>query len=86
MTQQEAYDDLEKTIGACFGWANREFAGHPSDQKAAEEKRTLIEANQLEESKVRTIVSGFLYKEGVTSSHLDAELAGAMEFFFPKPK
>ena len=82
MTKDEAYKELEQTIGACFGWANREFGGHPSDDKAAAEKKDLIEEHALDKEEVRKIIAKWLYDEGVTGDHLDAQVGSAMDFFF----
>ena len=82
MTQLEAYTELEQTIGACFGSADREFAVHPTDEQAAKEKRKLIKEHELEREKVQVIVEKFMYHEGVHTSVLKEQVDKAMKFFF----
>lgn len=82
-TQADAYELLEKTIGACFGSADGIFAGHPSDQKVADEKKQLIMGNALYKERVQKIVEKYLYEQGYAGAHLIEQATAAMDFFFP---
>lgn len=83
MTKDEAYKELEQTIGACFGWGDKAFENHGAGLVNAEEKKAFIEQHALEKGKVRTIIAKWLYDKEVAAGHLDAQLETAMAFFFP---
>jgi hypothetical protein len=74
-TQDEAYTILEQTIGACFGSAAGVFAGYPSDELAAKEKRQLMVHNELDKERVKAIVAKYLYEEGFTGPHETVRLS-----------
>lgn len=77
----DPYERLEQKIGACFGTADCEFAGHPADEQEARGLRDWVRTHDLDRERVRGIIGNYL-QDKARPELARAETAKAMAFFF----
>lgn len=80
-TREEALEIIQKRLPACFGDADKIFAGHPYDEKRARELRKFAKKNNISLEEVMELVDDFLIKTGFPTDHCAEQVQRAGKFF-----